>query len=336
MITRSFAHLETMRPYTLFYSGMLAIAGAEVASGGTISGVRLALAAIASMAGWEAGLYASDYYDRDRDATAKPLRPIPSGRISPREAFGTMLLLIALGYVLSLLLGPANLALAIFTTALGIAYSRTFKSKALLGNFDRGVLGLCAVAFGALAGGSLTRPAVIAVMALALLHDSGTNLVGAMRDVDGDRAANCPTVPVVYGLRRSLDIALSLAAGGYLAAVAALLLLRAGIVPWLLLGVAAWVLLGVAALLALSAYLPMWRTRANIIRRVALDAHKRLVFERLVIIAAIIAAAGAVGLSLVLLAITAIATQASQSLLRDRHEREAAGPAPASSSRQPA
>lgn len=329
MMAKVFAHLETMRPYTLFYSGMLAVAGAELASGGSISGTRVLLAAVATMAGWEAGLYASDYYDRDRDATAKPMRPIPSGRISPREAFGTMVALIAIGYVLSLLLGVANLALAILTTVLGIAYSRTFKSKALLGNFDRGVLGVCGVAFGALAGGSLVRPAVLALMAFALLHDSGTNLVGAMRDVEGDRAANCPTVPVVYGLRRSLDIALALAAGGYAAALAVLLIQRAGTLPWLL--------LGAAAIDGLAAYVPMWRARSSVPRPVALDAHKLLVFERLAIMTAMIAAAGAVALSLVLLAVTAAATLATQALLRDRHEREALpGSAPTSSSRQPA
>jgi 4-hydroxybenzoate polyprenyltransferase/geranylgeranylglycerol-phosphate geranylgeranyltransferase len=185
---KALAHLEMTRPYTLFHSGLLAIAGAVVASDGHVAVWRAALAALVTICGWEAGLYAGDYYDRRLDALSKPSRPIPSGRVSPREAFLTMVGLIAAGYLASLALGWANLALAIATTALGIAYSRTFKSHALMGNFDRGVLGVCAVAFGALAAGWGPRAPLGALAALAVLHHSPTHHGGAHRAVDCARA----------------------------------------------------------------------------------------------------------------------------------------------------
>ncbi|HEX6123076.1 MAG TPA: UbiA family prenyltransferase, partial [Ktedonobacterales bacterium] len=194
------AHLEMMRPYTMFHSGLVALAGAELASVGAVSLWRALLAALVTMCGWEAGLYAGDYYDREIDARSKPDRPVPSGRVSPREAFLTMIALIVVGYACALALGWANLALAVVTTALGIAYSKTFKSRAILGNFDRGVLGICAVFFGALAGGTIWQASVLLLAAVVFFHDSATNLVGAIRDIEGDRAAGCPTVPVVYGL----------------------------------------------------------------------------------------------------------------------------------------
>ncbi|HET9111910.1 MAG TPA: UbiA family prenyltransferase, partial [Ktedonobacterales bacterium] len=206
------AHLEMTRPYTLFHSGLLAVAGAVVASGGHVSAWRAGLAAVVTICGWEAGLYAGDYYDRKLDAISKPSRPIPSGRVAPREAFLTMVTLIAVGYLASLALGWANLALAMLTTALGIAYSKTFKSHALLGNFDRGVLGVCAVAFGALAAGGGPLAPLLALAALVFFHDAATNLVGAIRDVDGDRVAGYATVPVLYGVGRSSRIAASFAA----------------------------------------------------------------------------------------------------------------------------
>ena len=36
--------------------------------------------------GWTAGLYLSDFLDRNIDLIQKPHRPIPSGRIKPSEA----------------------------------------------------------------------------------------------------------------------------------------------------------------------------------------------------------------------------------------------------------
>lgn len=317
---KALAHLEMTRPYTMFHAGLVAIAGAELASLGHISAWRTALVAVVTICGWEAGLYAGDYYDREIDARSKPTRPVPSGRVAPREAFATMVALIVAGYAASLALGPANLALAVFTTVLGIAYSKTFKGKALLGNFDRGVLGICAVFFGAFAGGDVLRPAVLLLAGLVFLHDSATNLVGAIRDIDGDRAAGCATVPVVYGLTSAVDIAAALALGWVALGVALLALLRPNAL--------ALILFALAAALAALVYLPLWRQRRTLSRAAALRAHKYFVVERLILMSAFIAAYAPAGAALGLLVGVAAVSIGAQVLLRDRGERQQITPAP--------
>ena len=320
---KALAHLEMTRPYTLFHSGLLAIAGALVASGGQVAPWRAALAALVTICGWEAGLYAGDYFDRRLDTISKPGRPIPSGRVSPREAFNTMLGLIAVGYLASLALGWANLALAVGTTALGIAYSKTFKTHALMGNFDRGVLGVCAVAFGALAAGWGPLAPLLALAVMVFCHDSATNLVGAIRDVDGDHAAGYRTVPVVYGVARSGRIAATLAALALASGVALLLMLRPGAL--------AWALFAIALALDLRIYGALLLRGARLTRPEALGAHKWLVGERLTLVSAIIAAVAPVWLALALLIGALIATYGAQALLRDRYEQTAPqSPAPAS------
>jgi 4-hydroxybenzoate polyprenyltransferase/geranylgeranylglycerol-phosphate geranylgeranyltransferase len=296
------------------HSGLVAIAGIELASSGQAPAWRVALAALVTICGWEAGLYAGDYYDRDIDAASKPDRAIPSGRVTPREAFATMVGLIVVGYACALALGFANFALAVFTTALGIAYSKTFKSKAILGNFDRGVLGVCAVLFGALAGGNVLRADVLALAALVFFHDSATNLVGAIRDVDGDRAAGCPTVPVIYGLAAAVDIVVSLVVGSVVAGIVLAALVRPG-------GLAAVLLLS-ALVIAVSVYAPMWRARRRVTRSQALAAHKWLVVERLVLMSGWIAVYAPLAVALGLLAGALLLTVGSQALLRDRYERQ--------------
>lgn len=316
---KALAHLEMTRPYTMFHSGLLAIAGAELASAGHIGVWRAVLAALVTMCGWEAGLYAGDYYDRHLDAVAKPARAIPSGRVSAREAFLTMIGLILAGYICALILGPANLGLAILTTVLGIAYSKSFKDRAILGNFDRGILGICAVLFGALAGGSILVPSVLLLAALVFFHDSATNLVGAIRDIEGDRAAGYHTVPTVYGLTLAVDIACGLA------------------LTWVVLGsilmgmlhpsALALALFAAAVALAAYIYIPLWLTRATFSRQRSLAAHKYLIAERLILLSAFIAVYAPAAAALGILIATLIASLGFQALLRDRYEKQQIAPA---------
>jgi 4-hydroxybenzoate polyprenyltransferase/geranylgeranylglycerol-phosphate geranylgeranyltransferase len=52
--------------------------------------------------------------------------------------------------------------------------------------------------------------------AIALtLHDAATNVIGAIRDMDGDRRGGYVTAPVKYGVRASLWLALGLGAGAF-------------------------------------------------------------------------------------------------------------------------
>lgn len=314
LANKALAHLEMTRPYTMFHSGMVAIAGAELASGGHAAPWRVALAAVVTICGWEAGLYAGDYYDREIDARSKPLRPVPSGRVSPREAFNTMVGLILVGYACAAALGVNNLILAMVTTVLGITYSKTFKSRAILGNFDRGLLGICAVYFGALAGGNALQPIVLLLAILTFFHDSATNLIGAVRDVDGDRVANCPTMPVVYGVARSVDVAATLALCFIVIGCIDMAVIRPSAL--------ALVLFAVAVALDVIVYIPLWIGRATVSRRQALRAHKYFVVERLVLMSAFIAAYAPAAVALGLLVATAAASIGAQVLLRDRHERQ--------------
>jgi 4-hydroxybenzoate polyprenyltransferase/geranylgeranylglycerol-phosphate geranylgeranyltransferase len=304
------AHLEMLRPYTLFHPALLAIAGAELASRGAAPRRRVALAALVTTCGWFAGHYAGDYYDRDIDALGKPRRPIPSGRVSPREAFLTMLALIGAGCAAALALSPANLLLAAATTALGIGYSKLFKARALVGHLDRGVLGACAVAFGTLATGALSGQTAL-LMLLVIAHDAATNLVGAVRDLDGDRLAGCRTAPVVYGATRGVDLAAGLGALGTALGVLLMALARPNRV--------AVALYALAVAIAASAYGPLLAARRAPTRRLALVAHKRLVPERVVLTSAFVAAR-APRAALLLLALALPSTLGLQRLLRDRYE----------------
>jgi 4-hydroxybenzoate polyprenyltransferase/geranylgeranylglycerol-phosphate geranylgeranyltransferase len=81
--TKLLAHLEMMRPYTVFHSGMLGFAAALFLSEGTAPPWRVALSFLVPTLGWVAGLYGGDYFDRELDAIAKPHRPVRRSSASP-------------------------------------------------------------------------------------------------------------------------------------------------------------------------------------------------------------------------------------------------------------
>lgn len=307
------AHLETMRPYTVFHSGMLGFAAALFLSEGTAPPWRIALAFLVPTLGWVSGLYGGDYFDRDLDAVAKPHRPVPSGRISARTAFWFMVGYIIAGYVLALVLSPIALLIAVVTTVVGVAYSKALKRHALIGNFDRGLLAAFTVLFAGAAVHGLDVGWPLAVLcAMFFFHDSSSNLVGAIRDLEGDRDAGYRTVPVVYGIPRAVFTSGLLALAWLTLAFVLFFFERPQ-------GVAV-ALLVLAALMTVLVHLVLLVRRKRLTRQQALGAHKVIVLERLILSAAVAAVFGPIEVVLPILAIVVVATQVAQMTLRNRYE----------------
>lgn len=309
------AHVETWRPYTLFYVGLVSLAGAVLANG-QAPGWRLAGAWAAPTLGWLAGLYGGDYFDRSLDATAKPHRPIPSGRMRPRVALFAMCAGIAVASVIAALLNPWTVALAAVTAAAGIGYSTVFKKRGLSGHVVRGALMAAAFLFGAMATVDIPPWWVVAGAAVFWSHDAGSNLVGALRDVDGDSAGGYRTAPVRYGVA----VAIRIAAGCWLGwGVAAAILLASGHIDGEI-GVGPWSLLVLAAALGLVAILMVVRVSEERLREAALGAHEVLVVERLVLAAALLSAGAGTAAAVLVLVVAATLTIVAQVALRRRFE----------------
>ncbi len=309
------AHVETWRPYTSLYVGTLALASAVLWQRGITSLITAALIFAAPTLGWVAGLYGCDYFDRDLDAIQKGHRPIPSGRISAREAFVSMMVIMYLGFVVSARLSFLNLLLAGLVMAAAVGYT-IVKSRALLGNISRGIPGGLTALFGivAAAGGSVPTERWVLCILLPLVfffHDMTTNLVGAVRDVEGDRAGQCITLPVKYGVRAAVGVVI-----GFTIVWELLVAFLPLVVP---MRTTDFVVVYVCSLaMALLAVVTLARDPGR--RTTALLAHKYFVAERVLLAGALLA--GGIGLLpavLILVPVLAI-TLWSQRELRDRHE----------------
>jgi isopropylmalate/homocitrate/citramalate synthase/4-hydroxybenzoate polyprenyltransferase len=318
-----FAHLETWRPYTSCYVGLVGLAGAVL--GGRPSLGQLLLVWLTVTLAWVAALYGGDYLDRDLDASSKPQRPIPSGRMTPRTALNSMIVLVVIATGLAVWLNWRTVILAAAGLTLAVAYNGYFKTRGLSGNVARGSLTAMALLFGGMAAHAYPTWRLLPVALLFWLHDASSNLIGAVRDVDGDRDGGYRTFPVQHGVRRSLWVVTGLTVGWMaLAATAPLELpVLAGPAYAALAAVAAGTALGVA----------VWLLRTpGVTRRQALRAHERLVVERIILGGAFLAAAAQAALAFPVIGAAIAVTVISQRLLRARHE---LGSGPAAAAQAP-
>ncbi|MFI0775867.1 UbiA family prenyltransferase [Streptomyces sp. NPDC021212] len=314
LVTGCGAHLQTWRPYTLSYPGLVGLAGAALADGSPSSAHLWAAWAVPTLS-WIAGHYLGDYFDRDLDAIGKPQRPIPSGRLSPRTAVASgVLCAVAAAVVTALAAWPALLLVAGGMAGI-VAYSKVFKGRGLSGNAVRGALTALTVVFGAMTAGTEPRwPAVLLSAVAFWAHDTASNLVGTLRDVDGDRSGGYRTLPVLRGVRYAARTAALLYAAALVIAASCVPLTAPG-------GRAAFgTLLAVAAACGISAFTPLLRGAAPLTPGRALRAHEVLVAERLILAAAVLSGGWGLPPALALLIPLLALSLLTQARLRARHE----------------
>ncbi|OLR93895.1 ubiquinone biosynthesis protein UbiA [Actinokineospora bangkokensis] len=304
--------MQTWRPYTLPYPGFVGLAGAAIA-GGTPGPAHFAAAAVVPVLVWLGGHYLGDWFDRELDAIEKPQRPIPSGRLSPRAALisavvcevGAAVVALAVDWRVLVLLALGVVGIA--------AYSRVCKGRGISGNLVRGALTALAVLCGAtcVPGGQVWVAVPFALV--FLLHDTASNLVGAVRDVGGDQAGGYRSVPVRRGVAYGARLAQSLYGSALATAAACVLLPLHERTSYLVLLIAAtamgaWVFGGLLS------------QGDGITRESALRAHEVLVAERLVLACAVTAAGAGAAFAVTVLVPVLVFSVLTQNAMRSTHE----------------
>jgi geranylgeranylglycerol-phosphate geranylgeranyltransferase len=207
LTTHLIAHIETWRPYTVIWCGLLSLSGAVLTFQGLPSLQISLFSLFTPIFGWIAGLYLADYVDRSLDKIQKKHRPIPSGRMKPIEALITGGIFVLVGTILTVWIRYENLMFIPLSGILVFMYAKYTKSKGFLGNINRGLLALSTFYFGVFAiSFQLEKiPDYIWFFSLIFLfHDMNTNIVGTLRDMDGDKKAGYQTIPVRYGIKKAI------------------------------------------------------------------------------------------------------------------------------------
>lgn len=151
----------------------------------------------------------NQYCDVEIDEINRPYRPLPSGKIKPKNALISSISLFILSLILASLVNLQLFALAILGIFLGIIYSvKPFRFKDLFMICNISIaLGYGAINF--LAGWVVYKPilqAPISFIIFFCLFDMFANMTKDYRDVEGDSKFGTKTLPVILEKDRAMNI----------------------------------------------------------------------------------------------------------------------------------
>ena len=213
------AYLKILRPDEALMMALPVVIIAIVGHVYTIS-VILATLLVYCMAG--AGNIINDVFDHEIDAVNKPDRPIPSGKISLKNAgiYAAILdsIAILLGVIISCLIHNfLFLAIIIASAVIIYMYSRYFKAMPMIGNIVVGVMiGLCFVVGGLILLCETEDWTIFKISVyiglLAAVANVARELVKDMEDIHGDELGGARTFPILFGKKVSSVIVMILLA----------------------------------------------------------------------------------------------------------------------------
>jgi len=300
----------------VIWCGLVSFAGACITFDGFPTIKIAVLSFFIPIMGWIAGLYLSDFLDRKLDAIEKPHRPIPSGRITPNEALIVGGFLAISGFILTFFLSLVNVLLVFVVASLVYSYAKITKSKGLLGNINRGAVSVAAYFFGVFSTGDPIEsiPRYIWFLAFVFLfHDTNSNLVGAIRDMEGDKKGGYVTIPVKYGLEFSIFVSLIFTF---------IWLPLAFFIPYNygFLNKYFYVVMILVILIIFCLYVYLFKAIKKYSRQKALKFHEFFVIERITLASAFIFGVAEIHIAAMIYIVTLLITAGSQFSLRKKYE----------------
>jgi geranylgeranylglycerol-phosphate geranylgeranyltransferase len=198
---------ELMRPVNSIMVGVAIIVGALI-TGGTWILNDLIVVFYSFLTGFTltgASMAINDYYDRKIDAINEPHRPIPSGRISARNALLFSVVLSLIGLSASWLISLGAFALAVFAWFVMMVYSIWGKRRGFLGNLMVSTCISLPFVYGGLLSDKIWTSLSFSV--IAFLSNTGREITKGIVDVAGDKADGINTIAVVHGAKSAAYIA---------------------------------------------------------------------------------------------------------------------------------
>jgi geranylgeranylglycerol-phosphate geranylgeranyltransferase len=199
--------IRIIRPLNSMMVGFSILVGAAITSDASIflTPIDLVFAFITGFSMSGASMAINDYYDRDIDIVNEPLRPIPSGDITPREAVIITLFLSVIGFSTSWMINIQAFELALFAWVLLMLYSAWGKRTGFLGNL---MVSSC-ISMPFIYGGMITGSfdSTLTFSLLAFLTNTGREITKGIVDVKGDKKLGVRTIAVTQGIKKAANIA---------------------------------------------------------------------------------------------------------------------------------
>lgn len=201
--TRSWFDLVRVFNLPIPLAGMLAGAYA----GPTIPSWRLAALGLAAILGCAVTQSFNDYEDRHVDNVNAPFRPLPAGRLRPRNVLWGGHIFALAGVVLSALAAPASVAIVAVTFLLTRYYPKAKRHTVLNHLMMPAALALTPL-YGSLVVHRAILPLALVAAVSIFFLDINMNVVGSFKDLWSPSTQE-RVLPVVVGAKPAVLIALA-------------------------------------------------------------------------------------------------------------------------------
>ena len=203
------AYLELVRVPNLFTAAGDVVAGYAVLGRGIGAEWRdLIVLIAASVALYAGGVVLNDYFDADVDRVERPERPIPSGRVTERQALALGAGLLGLGCVMAIAVSGASLVVAAALAGCIVLYDARGKRVPYIGSLNMGACRFLNVVLGATGAGSIAGLArveywswfVLPVAGIVMAYIAAVTVLSTGEVWGGNRAVSAAVLGVVAGV----------------------------------------------------------------------------------------------------------------------------------------
>jgi geranylgeranylglycerol-phosphate geranylgeranyltransferase len=202
--------IDLLRPELPFAAGICVVAG-ELLGLGRIPAVG------ETLLGFLVGFFISgsemalnDYFDLVVDMVNHPERPLPSKRVSPREALVFASVFAVAGFVTSSLWSLTVLLLSVLVWVVAVLYNWRYKEAGILGNVMVGFSVAMTFVLGGVGATGLLNGLVLTFGACAFVFDLSEEISAGAMDVLGDEKRRVRSVARLRGRDFALRVSAAL------------------------------------------------------------------------------------------------------------------------------
>ncbi len=150
----------------------------------------------------------NDIFDLKIDKINQPWRPLPSGKISIKEAWILGLVFLLAGILTSIQTGNITFFIAILFWFLGVIYNKFLKKTPLIGNLTVSLSIAIPFIYGGLIRGGITLNLNNYLLSgTAFFINTYREVIKDIIDIEGDISQGLKTLPIVIGKTKSFAIA---------------------------------------------------------------------------------------------------------------------------------
>jgi geranylgeranylglycerol-phosphate geranylgeranyltransferase len=203
------ATIKLIRPINFFITFISVIVSAIICQPDKIPGWNICLTAFAASFALASGNIINDINDVEADKINKPFRPLPSEKITIKQAYALYIFSVFLSIIISFFLNEIALIIVLFSILLLFIYSKYLKLLPLVGNMTVAFLTGLVFIFGGVVVENPTAAIIPAVF--AFLINLIREIVKDIEDMEGDNKAGVVTFPIQFGLQKSKILILVIA-----------------------------------------------------------------------------------------------------------------------------